>query len=517
MAVSAGERRSSQGGAGGLQVSLGGLIVLVLAAGVAAGVGRSAREVWGTRAPSSLTILSGPRGATTAVPVARTAGFVVEIAAVFLVVSLAFSFFGQLRGGQADEIASRPSRLWGAIWRIGATCYLLWFISEESLVLRFDLAQVAARSQMERGWDAQYRLKEQLVPVCGVFALLGIAIGMGGRFLFPLAPRAGYRPYWAFVILAGVAAVLVVSLPYWASLITYLILVALEAVSLAMMHAATPGPGLSARLLRAGIDASVSAALCLALALVLARDFDRLRRGQPWHDSRFARGLRLVCILGAAAAGLYIATVTMPAIHRWLSRGFRDVIDRTDVVMILCCFGFLGAGMAARALAGPPAGEIPPWLRRLAASARVTLLAVILFAALNSLPDPLVLEAHAPPFFTWIVAFIKAALGMFWGRLPEAFSATILECLAVENLAWTTLLLALICFAIELIIRAKSPAAAPFDQLASSPQAAGRFIWLVVGFIVLCVAAMPTLLVAGQAVLHVHTHAADLAKYGWPR
>ena len=41
MGVSAGEARSSQGGAGGLQVSLGGLIVLVLAAGVAAGVGRS--------------------------------------------------------------------------------------------------------------------------------------------------------------------------------------------------------------------------------------------------------------------------------------------------------------------------------------------------------------------------------------------------------------------------------------------------------------------------------------------
>ena len=117
---------------------------------------------------------------------------------------------------------------------------------------------------------------------------------MGGRFLFPSAPRAGYRPYWAFVILAGVAAVLTVSLPFWVSLIPYLIMVALEAVSLAMFHAATPGPGLWMRLLRAGIDASVSAALCLALALALARDFDRLRRGRPWPDSRSARALRLV-------------------------------------------------------------------------------------------------------------------------------------------------------------------------------------------------------------------------------
>ena len=71
---------------------------------------------------------------------------------------------------------------------------------------------------MENGWNAEYCLKEQLVPVCGVFALLGIAVGMGGRFLFQSAPHAGYRPYSAFVVLAGVAAVLVMALPYWASL-----------------------------------------------------------------------------------------------------------------------------------------------------------------------------------------------------------------------------------------------------------------------------------------------------------
>ena len=82
---------------------------------------------------------------------------------------------------------------------------------------------------------------------------------------------------------------------------------------------------------------------------------------------------------------------------------------------------------------------------------------------------------------------------------------------------WTVLLLALIGFAIELIFRRKSPAASPFDQLTSSPQAARRFVWLVVGFIVLCLAAMPTLIVAGQVVLHVNLNAADLARFGWPR
>ena len=170
--------------------------------------------------------------------------------------------------------------------------------------------------------------------------------------------------------------------------------------------------------------------------------------------------------------------------------------------MILMCFGFLGAGMAARALLAHPTAKhrfgSAAWLLR-----PLTVLAIVLFTALNSLPDPLVLQSHSPPFFTWGIAVIKTALGMF-GRLPEAFSATVLGFLAIENLAWMALLLALICFAIELLIRGKTPAAAPFDHLASSSHAARRFIWLVIAFIVLCLAAMPTLIVAGQALLHVH-------------
>ena len=40
--------------------------------------------------------------------------------------------------------------------------------------------------------------------------------------------------------------------------------------------------------------------------------------------------------------------MTIPGIHRWLPQGFHDILDRADVVMILGCFGLLGAGMAAR-------------------------------------------------------------------------------------------------------------------------------------------------------------------------
>ena len=152
------------------------------------------------------------------------------------------------------------------------------------------------------GWSNGYRAGQALFPVCGIFAILGLVVGMGARFLFPAARRVGKRPYWLFVILAGMAAVLIVALPYWASLIPYLVLIALEAVRNAMHHRLVPGPGFSARLLRAGLDASVAAGVCLSLAVALAGDFERLRRGSPWTTSGLGRGLRLF-LLGRRRRG----------------------------------------------------------------------------------------------------------------------------------------------------------------------------------------------------------------------
>jgi len=97
---------SWRGGAGGWQVSLGGLIVLVPAAGLAAGVARSAREAWGTRTlvngqvPGVGMIVSN----SNQVPLERTAGLILEIADVFLMVILARGLIGLLRGFRAAGV-----------------------------------------------------------------------------------------------------------------------------------------------------------------------------------------------------------------------------------------------------------------------------------------------------------------------------------------------------------------------------------------------------------------------------
>src|SRR3954451_24700833 len=72
------------------QVSLADLIFLVLAAGLAAGVVRGARDVWGTSLTRWSASISGPS--------ARTAGVAVEIASVWLALILARGMLALVRG-----------------------------------------------------------------------------------------------------------------------------------------------------------------------------------------------------------------------------------------------------------------------------------------------------------------------------------------------------------------------------------------------------------------------------------
>src|ERR1017187_6546264 len=75
---------------------------------------------------------------------------------------------------------------------MGALCFLLWFLWKESRVLRFDFASE--------------RVSQALFPVCGLLAILGLALGMGAGFLLPGSSPARRRPYWLFVALAAVNA-----------------------------------------------------------------------------------------------------------------------------------------------------------------------------------------------------------------------------------------------------------------------------------------------------------------------
>ena len=290
MAGSVAQTESPAGEPGGLQVSLGGLMVLVLAAGVAAGAARSARDVWGLRVmPAPSGAAGSPVWGSAAVPIERTAGLVLEIVAVFLLVLLARALIGLLRGTRLPDRAARRVRTWGLAWRTGAACFLLWFISVESQVLRIDFVREIEISTRIPGWGSTYRVQQQLLPACGLFAMLGLVLGSGAGFLLPGARRRSRRPYWLFVVLAGVAAVLIAANDHTGSLIAHLVLIALEAVTYAMHQGPDLGRGLWTRQLHAGRDAAICGGICLALALAVARDFELLRRGNLPAASRAGR------------------------------------------------------------------------------------------------------------------------------------------------------------------------------------------------------------------------------------
>jgi hypothetical protein len=516
MAASSAEQETPAVKARGRQVSLAGLMVLVLAAGLAAGAVRSARDVWGLRTlPPPGAPIGSPVWGSAPVPIQRTAGAFLEVAAVFLLVSLARDFSGPVRSRRSADNPERWIRWWGVVWRLGAACFLLWFISEESRVLRINFAREVAISQMVPGWGSGYQVQQQLLPACGLFAILGLVLGMGANFLFPRAPRPGSRPYWLFVVLSGAAGVLIVALSDIGALIVHLILIALEAVTYAMNHHPSPGRGLWTRILRAGIDASVCGAMCLALALAVARDFETLRRGRAWSTSRAGRVLRLVLLAGALFSGFYLAAVTFPAIHPWFAAGFRQVLGPLEAGMIVCCFGLFGAGLAARAIAGAPGLQPSRWISRLSAFYRISILGLILFAVLNVLPDSALLQPYVPHFVEATVALIKGAVARFWDQFPDSFTASAIKMLAIDNLLWTTLGLATVCFVIEILIRGNSPITSPFDRLAESPERARVFVWLVAGFVVVCLAAIPTLIVASQVIVLLQLVGGQMMSNGW--
>ena len=104
-----------------------------------------------------------------------------------------------------------------------------------------------------------------------------------------------------------------------------------------------------------------------------------------------------------------------------------------------------------------------------------------------------------------------------WDVFPDALVTDLFSVFTVTNVLWITLGLGMGLLLIELAIRPSTAGVAPFDKLATQPAIAWRFLWLVIGLVVVCLAAVPTLFVAGQALLHVRIFAGDLSANGWPR
>jgi hypothetical protein len=495
------------------QVSLADLIFLVLAAGLGVGIARGARDVWGIRG-------TGPTGAVP-IPFARTAGVVAEVAAVWLAMILARGMIGLIRGRQGSSGAAPRARLLASMgWRALAIVFLIGLTMRESRILRVDYGAFEARSSAEPWWRYWYQLREMLIPICAILAMIGVALGAGAGRAFGRSDPGRRRPYWLFVPLAAIVGVLIMGLPYgWWSMITQLVLLAIEAVNNAMRpeYRATSG-SLSVRLLRAGIEAVPAALACLWLALVVAHDFERQRRAEPWAATWGGWLLRVLSLATALATGAVVGLVTIPTVSpRWLD-GIREVLEPEIIAIVIAGFAIFAAGLAARALTPSTVTEGPRWTSRLlAAAVPCGLLALILVSALQCLPPSTQLDPAVPSIVGRVCDLVREVLGWILSLIPDSGQINFAAWLDPERLAWTLATAAVALFIVELSVsRPSGDQPAPFDTVAETTGGMGRFFWLTAALTAVCLVALPTLAVLGQVIVHIRFWIDDWAVNGWP-
>jgi hypothetical protein len=490
------------------QVSLADLCFLVLAAGLAAGVVRGAREIWGTGLSRW--------GSWSPLENGRPAGVAVEVASIWLVLILARGILRLVRGPRSGGGPGRVGFLGMMGWRVPAIALLLGFTMRESQILGVDFATVWA---VAPGQGEIYFVSMMLVPICAILTIIGVALGMGAGMSLPQASPARARPYWLFVPLAALAAVLFMGLPgaSW-SLIPQLILIALEAVSNAMHPPAPRLPGsLAVRLLRAGIEAVPAALACLWLALVVAHDFERARRDQPWAMGRGGWILRILSLVLALAAGTVVVGVAIPTMHPCLADGFRHVLETESIAMVLCGFGVLTAGLAARALVPPRSHEAPRWLRRLSRLLPAGMIVIILLWAMQAVPSSTQIDPYLPAIVGRVCDLIRDLPTWLCRMFPDLSESDLSAWLSPGRLAWTLSTTILALFLIELSgSRMEGSQPAPFDAVAESPARLARFFWLVASLTTACLVAVPTLMVLGQALAHIRYRIGDWSTLGWP-
>ena len=259
-------------------------------------------------------------------------------------------------------------------------------------------------------------VREKLVPICAILAMFGVAVGMGaGVALAPLEPRRP-RPYWLFVPLAALAAVLFVAVPANHALVPLYILIVLEYVNNAMSpsgHYTTAR--LSARMLRVGIEAIPATLVIVGLALIVARDFQRAGRSVPWATTRGGWLVRVLALAAAGAAGIGMALVAIPTMSpKWLD-GFCLVLDPEAIAIIILGFGIFAAGLAARAVVPRPAWEKPRWLRRLSNVLTLGVMGILVSSALTCLPSSLAIDPAIPPIFARLLDGVDAGRSVVLG------------------------------------------------------------------------------------------------------
>jgi hypothetical protein len=236
----------------------------------------------------------------------------------------------------------------------------------------------------------------------------------------------------------------------------------------------------------------------------------------PWATTPGGWFVRLLSLAAAGAAGIGMALVAIPTMSPHWRDGFRGVLDPEAIVIMFIGFGTFAAGLAARTVVPRPAWEKPRWLRRLSNVLPLGLMGIVVSSALKCLPSSMAIDPALPPMFAELLDGIDQAGVWFWGMFPAPLADGVQAWLDPGRLFWILTMVGLALFRSELALRPPALRIPPFDLVGCSPGRLVRFAWLTLGLTVVCLAALPTLIVLGQVILHLRLGISTWTASGWP-
>ncbi|HEV3122815.1 MAG TPA: hypothetical protein VGY53_12965 [Isosphaeraceae bacterium] len=392
-----------------------------------------------------------------------------------------------------------PRRTARAGWRILAATALVVYFAAESASLKVSFATG------DRSLSQKASAQLGVFSLCALFFMAGLCLGATpGRARRPESRHRSVARRMLMVV--AILAVLA-----WFTLgrmaFPYLVVVILQVVRDAMHHGPLGGTSVATRLFWAVPASLVSTGACTATAVWLSCAMRR-RPASELEESAWAPmqvAIAVVATIALVAASGWLVFATIPMLHELLAAGLSAIIGPEEVGALAMGFGGLGAGIAARAVMGPPddSQEVPaalraaawPWLagtlgRALRIGLVVALGLVWLLHENNPPRDldvvPTALAVRLMP----LVYFLNEHVfdpALLWHILDLEVLCLLL------GLGWLLLQLAL------LMVRGR---VAPFDRVLERPASIMRWCAFTTAFTALCLAALPTLFVGGVVAYH---------------
>jgi hypothetical protein len=487
----------------GPRFRLSGLLLLVLAAGLSLGV------------ISRAHLPNGTAGSVGDTPVTRWLGVAMAPIGVALCLTLAIQAFGCINCRHLLK-----QRAWPVCWRIAALAALAMLLAEESSLLTMTASNCSSGNWppgliSRTTVDTRLRL---LPPVLGLM-MAGLVLGMRPRRDRSAVGRKGL-PTWS-VVLAGLCGTVIAATMMY---VPYLVLIAIEAVQVALMR---PGEGSAGLLINPPpppmapgladrLDGTIpEVGLALMVVLITGGWLASSLRRAGGDDAD--RGSRRVLLFGLALAaaclisGHCLIFRALPSVQKLALDGLGMLLGVGEFGAVVIGSSLFSAGLVAHMLTpgiAPADGRgnwlFSGWNRHAVWLARAVMIVFLLVVILSNLEHIKRYGSIGRFIPDWLFRLLDLVPAPVWTARDWLQGNPWIDMLSGDASFWFPLLVIpwLAWRSIGLLLRAGNPTFAPCDHIFDSISFTCRFFGYSFALLALLLAAVPTLALAGLVVLH---------------